>query len=958
MEKKLQQGDKLHGFTVTRVRENEELGGRLVEMIFDQTRTPLYWVDEGEDNKLFSVNFRTLPEDSTGVFHILEHSTLCGSRKFPVREPFVELAKSSLNTFLNAMTGQDCTYYPVSSRNSRDFLNLAEVYLDGVFAPRLLEDDNIFFQEGWHLEEGEDGNLRFKGVVFNEMKGAMSDPDRQIGQEMDRLLFGETPFGHLSGGSPEHIPDLTPEKFRETYRRFYHPSNAMVFLDGNVPLEEILTLLEEYLSGYEVMEDLPRLSLPHLEGKRAEMSYSLSREEPLENKTRLALGKVIMDQPNRVRQTALSLACSVIAGNNEAPLTRAVLSSSMAENVELAVEDTGLQTILAMEVANVKDGCEEKLLELMWTTLENTLQESLPRDQLESILTRLELQIREPRENPGMDHMEITTDSWLLGQDPLENLTFDETFRQLREMVEKDEITAIAREVLLNRDSMMILTARPSHTLEEEIRQREQERLSAIRQSMGEEELSALRAKNAALTLWQQTPDTPEQLATLPRLKLADVELPKEVTPTEVSQCLGSTLLYHPQHCRGIVYGNLYFKLTDFAPEDLYLLMLAGPLFAQLPTAKHTALEKMTLRRSLFGDLHIGRKFVSQAGEKEQAIPMLEVNFTVLREKLPQAFEFLRENLLETRFDDSQRMGEIARQVYDNLRRSLPNMAPLLGKICAQAALDAEGGALEAAQGPSAIARLEELVDHFGERWQEVADFFQRIQQKTFCRERLAVSFTGDEPVNPTPFLQELPQGEPAPEGMRLSPTLPRRLGVVLPGRVSCLSQFAIFPREGNGAWRVGDTILSLGYLWNQIRVQGGAYGCAQRMLAGFHFYASTFRDPTPARSLKILEAMPQALETFADSGESMEQYIISTIGEMTPLAAPREKGANADILWLRGIPNDQARIWLRDVMNATPQDLRDYARLIRRQLEEGALCVAGPKASLEGLEGLKVIEL
>ena len=262
-----QTGDSRFGFTVTRVRETEEIGGRMVELAHDKTGAQVVWIDNGETNKLFSITFKTLPEDSTGVFHILEHSTLCGSKKYPVREPFVELMKSSMNTFLNAMTGGDMTIYPVSSRNAQDYLNLASVYMDAVFAPRILEDANIFYQEGHHIEQNE-GELSFKGVVFNEMKGAMSGEDRVAEQKLLSMIFEDNCYGFNSGGDPEVIPNLTYEQFIDTYRRFYHPSNARVFLDGSVPMDDTLKLLDEYFSRYERLETLPEI--PDVVPKRRE----------------------------------------------------------------------------------------------------------------------------------------------------------------------------------------------------------------------------------------------------------------------------------------------------------------------------------------------------------------------------------------------------------------------------------------------------------------------------------------------------------------------------------------------------------------------------------------------------------------------------------------------------------------------------------------------------------------
>ena len=307
-------GDQLHGFTVTRIRESEELRGRLVELTFDQTGTELVWVDNGLENKLFSVAFKTLPEDSTGVFHILEHSVLCGSDKYPVREPFVELLKSSMNTFLNAMTFPDKTMYPVSSRNLRDFLNLTEVYLDAVFAPAILENPNIFYQEGWHIEEDESGTLSYKGVVFNEMKGALSSPDELADYKMLELLFPDTCYGFNSGGDPAVIPTLTYEQFKETYHRFYHPSNARIYLDGAVPIEETLALIESYLSRFGKSDNLPVIRMQTRKPATATQYYELAADEELTDKSRLTAGRIFCGWEERAKLIAVRILLDVICG--------------------------------------------------------------------------------------------------------------------------------------------------------------------------------------------------------------------------------------------------------------------------------------------------------------------------------------------------------------------------------------------------------------------------------------------------------------------------------------------------------------------------------------------------------------------------------------------------------------------------------------------------------------------
>ena len=371
---------KLNGFIVLETRESGELRGRTVLLEHEKTGAQVFWVDNGAENMVFSVTFRTLPEDSTGVFHILEHSVLCGSEKYPVKEPFVELLKSSMNTFLNALTFQDMTMYPVASRNPRDLLNLAGVYLDAVFAPKVLSDRKRFCQEGWHIDRNGNGEPVYKGVVFNEMKGAMSDTDTLIERRIMQQMFPDTCYGYNSGGDPETIPSLTYEKFCEQYRRYYHPSNALFYLDGALPMEETLSLIASYLDRYERMQDLPFYTFQTPVGSEDTIMYELGQEEPEENRGHLTLARITGTWRDRAENMARGIICDVLTGSNEAMLKRAALERGLAEDLSATVDDTTLQSWVTIHADNVTDGREEELLALLQETGETIIPRCISRN--------------------------------------------------------------------------------------------------------------------------------------------------------------------------------------------------------------------------------------------------------------------------------------------------------------------------------------------------------------------------------------------------------------------------------------------------------------------------------------------------------------------------------------------------------------------------------------------------
>ncbi|MBQ2148084.1 MAG: insulinase family protein, partial [Firmicutes bacterium] len=457
----LKVGSKLNGFTVTRIREEKEIDGRLVEMVHDISGAQLCWVDNKDVNKLFSIGFKTLPENSTGVFHILEHSVLNGSDKYPVKEPFVDLIKGSMNTFLNAMTFQDKTMYPVSSRNERDFLNLTSVYLDAVFAPRILKDPNILYQEGWHIEQDEDGRLSYKGVVFNEMKGALSDADGFLSEEMLTVLYPDNCYGVNSGGDPAVITDLTYEEFIRTYKRFYHPSNAKVFLDGDVPLEKTLEMIDGYLSKCGRLEDLPTFELQVPGSFEKTVDYALAKEESAQDKGRLVAGKIFAGPGELEKMIAAEILFSVLTGTNDSPLKKAVLDSGLAQDLSVDTLDDIPQASFMMQFKNIKDGKEDELWKLAQDTCFKLAEEGIDPREITAALNRSEFSFKSPQEPAGLIRCIKSFITWLHGGDPMAFLAVDGLYALLRAKQGTGYYEALLKE-LMSDENMCKLHANAS----------------------------------------------------------------------------------------------------------------------------------------------------------------------------------------------------------------------------------------------------------------------------------------------------------------------------------------------------------------------------------------------------------------------------------------------------------------------------------------------------------------
>ena len=550
------------GFAVKEIRTSEELRGRTVLLEHQKTGAQLFWVDNSEENMVFSVTFRTLPEDDTGVFHIIEHSVLCGSGKYPVKEPFVELLKSSMNTYLNALTFPDMTMYPVASRNARDLLNLTEVYLDAVFDPTVLRDRKRFCQEGWHVDRNEAGEPEFRGVVFNEMKGAMSDTDTLIDRQLMRQLFPDTSYGFNSGGDPEAIPLLTYDRFCEQYRRFYHPSNALFYLDGAVPMEEMLALVDSFLNQYERRKDIPEYTYQQPLGSEEAIRYELGQDEPEENRGHLTLARITGTWKDRAENMARGIICDVLTGGNEAPLKRMALERGLVEDLSVSVDDTTLQSWVIIHAENVTDGREQDVLALLREAGEKIRDEGLDRRAVEASLNRAIYILREEEEPQGIGRCIRCLGNWIYGADPTDTLETAGIVKQLKEWLDSGRFNELAADMLLNRENLVTLHTSPSRTLGEEKREEEKKLLERITGQWSAAEKAANDQLIGDIAAWQNTPDTPEQLKTLPRLSKSDADVSPEWTETAVEQYENVNVLTHRLNCNGVVHLKAYFALT------------------------------------------------------------------------------------------------------------------------------------------------------------------------------------------------------------------------------------------------------------------------------------------------------------------------------------------------------------------------------------------------------------
>ena len=953
-------GSKLCGFTVTRIREEKEIDGRLVEMVHDHSGAELAWVDNKDPNKLFSITFKTLPENSTGVFHILEHSVLCGSEKFPVKEPFVDLLKSSMNTFLNAMTFQDKTMYPVSSRNDQDFLNLTSVYLDAVFAPAILKDRNILYQEGWHIEHGEDGKLSYKGVVFNEMKGALSDVEDFLTEETISLLYPDNCYGVNSGGDPVHITDLTYDEFIKTYKRFYHPSNSRIFLDGNVPLEKTLGMIDAYLSDCEKLTDLPTFEPQVPRAAEKTVDYALDESEDLADKGRLSLAKIFAGYDDPVKIFAAGIIMNALTDTNESPLKKAVLDSGLAQDMSATVIDDIPQVYYAIDVKNVKDGKDEELVKLIKDTCRKIAAEGLDRKDLIGAINHSEFMLKSPQEPAGLIRCIKAMVTWLHGADPMCYLAVDGIYAQLREKLEGRYYEDLLEE-LVSDDALCVLHAKASHTAAAEKDAAEAERLEAIRATWTDEDIAANRKLNEALSAWQQTPDSPEASATIPKLPISEVSDEPQWDKTELKDENGVLVLYHPIPSRGIINLNLYFSLADKTLEELSAVAGMTRLLGMLPTEKHTSAELAQDIKTYLGSLNFKVNVASRFGDTGNASPQLVVSASVLEENLAIAEDLILEILTTTKFDDYDKIKNLMIQADLAARQSVVSLGHMFAITSARAGYTAEAAVTDAVSGYSFVCWLKDIAANFDEKAAEYTAFMAKTLQDGCCRTRLISSETATEYVSIGRLLNSFPTGVCAGFEAPYTSGLPARMGTKIPALIGFSSQSSHLSALGekfDGSLMVASEILSLDYLWNMVRVQGGAYGTGFRADGMGYLSTYSFRDPTPARSVELNKELGDHLRKFCESGAPVESFIIAAIAGSEPLLSPPIRGALADKFFFSGISYELQKARRAQMLNTDREKLLWCAKVADAMAQTGRVAAVGQEGQLAEFKDMEMKDL
>lgn len=944
-------GANLYGFTINRVRELPELSAKLWEMTHEKSGAQLCWLDRADENKAFSIAFKTLPQDSTGVFHILEHSVLCGSDKYPVKEPFVELLKSSVQTFLNAMTYPDKTVYPVSSRNDQDFLNLMDVYLDAVFHPAIYHRPEIFRQEGWRYELGQE--TVYQGVVLNEMKGVYSSPGSVLEAEMLQLLFPDTCYRHDFGGHPSHIPDLTYQQFLASHQKFYHPSNARISLVGSVDMDGALSKLDSFLRDFdrqEVSFHIP-MQAPVAAVER-EIPYEVGAEEPLTGRTIVSTGTLLGRYDDQVRSYAAQVLADYLAGDNDAPLKRAVLDAGLGQDVKLIVHEDMRQLWLSWEVWNTD---REKLSALRQTirdTLTTLAEEGLDAQRLEACYNHFAFQMRD-RDGSGLprslgEALELL-ECWLYGGDPAQGLLVEEPLAELAADLGSDRFTRLIRELFLDERHSVTVVLTPSHTVGAEQAQQEADRIAAEAALWTEEQRAELARQAEALAQWQQTPDSPEALATIPMLKLSDLkDKPQPLAMTVSSH--GTVPVLRHETGSSLVHLHAHFDASDLALEELPVLTLLSRVLGIMATGRHSSNLLQMLVKQKIGSLTF-HPTVFPGKDAGHCRVMMSAALACLADQARNAMELLVEILTDTVFNDRKLLRDLLNQAALESQMALSANGHQYAVTRVGALTSAHGAAREFVGGSEAAAWLKQHSTADEDGLDELLRRMAQTARRVFTAERLTLScserVTGD-----LLDILTFPAGTACPKEAGYAPLGKRQEGLVIPAAVGFAGKGSNLKSHGrtyHGSLPVLTNILNFVYLWSEIRVQGGAYGCGflGRDEGDVTFY--TYRDPQPGRSLGVIDRAAHFVRSFCAGNPPLTGFILGAVSSLDPLLNTEARLTLGESRYFKGTSYEDICRYYSQLVHTTADDLLSLCDMLDEITADNAVCVIAGQSQMDG---------
>lgn len=951
-----------HGFKLLREEKINEIKSTV--RIFEHLKSGARLINlaNSDDDKLFSIGFRTTPFDSTGVAHILEHSVLCGSRKFRTSDPFSDVAKSSLHTFMNAMTYTDKTIYPVGSRNHKDFMNLMDVYLDAVLHPRIYENHNILKQEGWRYELNEDNTLSYKGVVYSEMMGALSSPEETIINNIYSSLFPGTTYDNISGGDPDVIPQLTQENFEKFHSRFYHPSNSYIYLYGDMDLDKCLKFIDdEYLDEFERIEVPSAIKDTKTDDKMAVVrsSYSINEDEDDENKEFLALNFAYGKSSNSSEYLTHKILYNMFIESPASPIKRALLDAGIGESLVTGDDmnmDPTKQLLMPIVVKNAAKGNEEKFKKVILSTLEKLVKDGIDKDLLTSCINTIEFRLREITPYKGLQYDELVLESWLYDGDPTALLKYDSVINHLKEEVKNGYFEDFIKKNVLenNHCSLVVLSAEKG--LAARNAQKLADKLTAYKNSLSEEEVNKIKLQNETLRKEQSRKDSEEDKKTLPKLDLSEVDKSIEKLPQSIVKKDDITFLSHDLFTGKIEYVDFLFDISGFSEEDVKYIALLCNVLGQLDTKNKNYSKLSAEVAEVTGGIESYVDVYMKHDSCTEYTPKLIVSAKTVNSNINKTLSLVNEIITSTKFDDEARLSEILKEIKSKLELSVIEDGDSFGikRVCSMVSLGSQFR--EETEGMTYFKFVSDIVKNYEACSKAVMNKIASIFEKVFNKKNLIVSVCGEKEDNKAVVdnIDSALKGLPSTE---IKEDLIKKTGKA--GSDAVITQSSLqyvvkgynivkLGRKYCGSMRVLCSILNSEYYYPKVRREGGAYGCYTFLSRNGNIGVTSYRDPNLKKTFEVYNETYKFLENLELSKDDMDNFIIGTIGRTYKPLTPEMKALAAVADYITGITDEYKQREKDEILNTTLADIKGYASMIKDVMDKNLCCVVGNEGNIK----------
>ena len=957
----------LNAYEVLKEEELQDIHSKGWLLRHKKTGARVMLIENDDENKVFNIAFRTPPKNSTGVAHILEHSVLCGSREFPLKDPFVELVKGSLNTFLNAMTYPDKTCYPVASCNDRDFQNLMHVYLDAVFYPNIYKKEEIFRQEGWnyHLEQKE-GPLKYNGVVYNEMKGAFSSPDDVLEREIMNSLFPDTTYGCESGGDPVNIPDLSYEEFLDFHRQYYHPSNSFIYLYGNMDMEEKLEFIDShYLSAFDslAIDSQIRDQEAFAQVKDIQKNYPVSEDEGEEDNTYLSYNMVVGEAADINLSLAFEVLDYALLSAPGAPLKQALLDAKIGKDIYGSFEDGIKQTYFSIVAKGANLSQKEEFVKVIRDTLTKIMEEGIDKKAVTAGINYYEFRFREADFSSypkGLMYGLDILSSWLYDDTkPFCEVQLLEGFEFLKKALEEGYFEDLIRKYLLDNTHGAILSLVPEKGLAAKRDKELEEKLENYRKSLSDEELTRMVENTKALEAYQESEEDPEALTCIPMLSRKDIK--KEITGliNEEHYVDDSLFLYHDVCTNGIGYADLLFEIHDFDVNTVHYLGLLKSVLGAVDTENYSYGELFNEVNARTGGISYGIEVFDDAQDTDAFRAMFAVRGKALYPEMDFMFSMIREVLTTSKLTDTKRLYEIIARVKSRAQASLASAGHSTAVLRGASYASPMAAFQDEMAGIGYYQFIEKLEKDFDSCKDEIVKNLRKVMEEVLRPENFCVSYTGEREsldvvkAQAAGIKKVLFNGQ-KPESVKQAPCVKKNEAFKTSGQVQYVAQNGNFRKKGleyTGALDILKVILSYDYLWINIRVKGGAYGCMSGFKRNGESFLVSYRDPHLKRTLEVYQGVPDYIRAFEADEREMTKYIIGTISNKDVPRTPQMQGSISKTAYFSNVTEDMLQKERNQILGAQKEDIQKLAALVEAVLSDDQICVVGSETAIEKAE-------